>query len=148
MRALTIELDDTDKKIIEMLKKDARVPFTDIGKELGVSDATVHIRIKKLIGKGVIKRYTADVNKSILGKGMCGFALLNVKPGKMEKVAMNLVGDENISAVYEIDGPSDLLIKIDVKDLDELRRIMLDTRKMSDVAGSELITVLKMWKEE
>jgi len=147
VKTLAIELDEVDKRIIEILKNDARTPFTSIGRELGISDATVHIRIKKLIDKGVIKRYTTDVDKSVLGKGMYGFALLNVKPGKIEKVARDLSDEESISAVYEIDGPSDLLIKLDVKDLDELRKMMLRTRKMANVAGSELITVLKMWKE-
>ena len=148
VKTLAIELDEVDKRIIEILKKDARTPFTNIGRELGISDATVHIRIKKLIDKGVIKRYTTDVDKSVLGKGMYGFALLNVKRGNIEKVARDLSDEESISAVYEIDGPSDLLIKLDVKDLDELRKMMLRTRKMANVAGSELITVLKMWKEE
>lgn len=145
---MTIELDEIDRKIIEILKKDARKPFTNIGKDLGISDATVHVRIKKLIDEGVIKGYTVDVDRSILGRRICGFALLKVKPGQIEKVAKNLVNEEDISAVYELHGPSDLLIKVDVKDLDELREKMLKIRKMSKVTASELITVLKTWKEE
>ncbi|MFQ6094777.1 MAG: Lrp/AsnC family transcriptional regulator [Candidatus Bathyarchaeia archaeon] len=145
---MTIELDEIDRKIIEILKKDARKPFTNIGKDLGISDATVHVRIKKLIDEGVIKGYTVDVDRSILGRGICGFALLKVKPGQIEKVAKSLVNEEDISAVYELHGPSDLLIKVDVKDLDELREKMLKIRKMSKVTASELITVLKTWKEE
>ena len=145
---MTVELDQIDRKIIEVLQMDARTPFTSIGKDLGISDATVHIRVKKMIYEGVIKKYTVDVNKSVLGKGMCGFALLNVKPGKIEKVAKDLVKGEDISAVHELHGPNDFLIRVDVKDLDELREKMLAIRKMSNVTASELITVLKTWKEE
>jgi len=145
---LTVELDEIDRKIIDILRRDSRTPFTNIGKDLGISDATVHIRIKKLLEEGVIKKFTIDINKTFLGKEMCGFALLNIKPGKIEKVVKELVNNENISAVYEIHGPSDLLIKIDVKDLDELRKIMLRIHKISSITGTELITVLKTWKED
>lgn len=145
---LAIELDEVDRKIIEILRMDARRPFTDIGKQLGISDATVHVRVKKLMDGGVIKRYTIDVEKSFLGKGTCGFALLNVKPGRLGNVTKRLIREENVSDIHEIDGPSDLLIKIGARDLDDLREVLLKIRKIPSVTGSELITVLKRWKEE
>lgn len=145
---MSIELDHVDRKIIEILRRDARTPFTDIGKDLGISDATVHVRVKKLVEGGVIKGYTIEVEKSYLGKGTGGFALLNVKSGRIENVVQKLVNQENICAIHEIDGPSDLLVKIGAKDLDELREVVLKIRKMANVTASDLMTTLKTWKEE
>ena len=54
------ELDEIDEKIIEMLQEDSRKPFVEIAKELGVSDPTIHVRVKKtnedlrdLVAKGI-----------------------------------------------------------------------------------------------
>jgi len=59
-----LELDETDYKILEILRRDARTPFTDVGRDLGISDATVHVRVKKMIDEGIIKRYTIVVKAS------------------------------------------------------------------------------------
>lgn len=51
-----IELDSTDKGIINILQQDAKIPYADIGKQLYVSAGTVHARIKKLERLGIIKK--------------------------------------------------------------------------------------------
>ena len=53
-----MELDEIDYKILETLRRDARTPFTEVGRDLGISDATVHVRVNKMMGEGIIKRYT------------------------------------------------------------------------------------------
>ena len=40
-----MELDETDYKILDVLRRDARTPFTEVGRDLGISDATVHVRV-------------------------------------------------------------------------------------------------------
>lgn len=143
-----MELDEIDYKILEILRRDARTPFTDIGRDLGISDATVHVRVKKMMDDGIIKRYTIEVDEQALGRNVCGFLLLNVKPGSLEEVVGQLVKNEKVSAIYEIHGPNDLIVKIGAGDLDEMRNIILKIRETPNVATSELITVLKIWKDD
>lgn len=144
---MTIELDEIDYKILEILRRDARTHFTEVGRELGISDATVHVRVKKMMDEGVIKRYTVEVDEEALGKRVSGFVLLNVKPGYLEEVVDRLVENERVSAVYEIYGPNDLMVKVQAGELDEMRNLMLELREVPDVVASELITVLKVWKD-
>lgn len=141
-----MNLDETDVKILEILRTDARTPFTDIGKSLGVSDATVHVRVKRMTNEGVIKKYTVEVDEDALGK-VRGFVLINVKPGFLETMMKQLMEDEKISAIYEIHGPNDLIVKIKAGNLQEMRNIMLRIREIPNIVATELITIFKVWKE-
>jgi len=97
--------------------------------------------------EGIIKRYTIEVDEEALGRNVRGFALVNVKPGYLEEVASQLVENERVSAIYEIHGPNDLIVKIGAGDLGEMRDLMLKIREVPNVATSEFITVFKVWKE-
>lgn len=145
---LAMELDELDHKILEILRKDARTPFTEIGRELEVSDATVHVRVSKMMDEGIIKRYTIAVDEEALGAKVVGFVLLNVKPGSLEDVAKHLVENERVTAIYETHGPNDLMVKINAGELDEMRELVLEVRDVPNVVRSELVTVLKVWKEK
>lgn len=142
-----MELDEIDYKILEILRRDARTPFTEVGRDLGISDATVHVRVNKMMDAGIIKRYTIVVDEEALGRKVRGFALINVNPGSLEEAANQLVENERVSAVYEIHGPNDLIVKVEAGDLDEMRDLVLKVREIPNVATSELITVFKVWKE-
>jgi Lrp/AsnC family transcriptional regulator for asnA, asnC and gidA len=143
-----VELDEIDYKILETLRRDARTPFTEVGRDLGISDATVHLRVNKMIDGGIIKGYTIVVDEEALGRKVHGFALINVNPGSIERVANQLVENEGISAVYEIHGPNDLIMKVETSDLDEMRNLMLEVREIPNVTTSALITIFKVWKEK
>ena len=142
-----MELDEIDYKILETLRRDARTPFTEVGRDLGISDATVHVRVNKMMDAGIIKRYTIVVDEEALGRKVRGFALINVNPGFLKDVANQLVENEGVSAVYEIHGPNDLIVKVEAGDLDEMRDLVLKVREIPNLATSELITVYKVWKE-
>jgi Lrp/AsnC family transcriptional regulator for asnA, asnC and gidA len=51
-------LDLIDRSILSMLQDDARTPYVKIADQLGVSDATIHIRVRKLVNEGIIKQFT------------------------------------------------------------------------------------------
>ena len=141
-----MKLDEIDYKILEILRRGARTPFTDVGRDLGISDATVHVRVKRMMDEGIIKRYTIEVDEKALGRYVCGFVLINVKPGSLEEAANQLAENERISAVYEVHGPNDFIMKIEASDLDEMRNLILEIRKIPNVVTSELIPVFKIWK--
>ncbi|MGB0026783.1 MAG: AsnC family transcriptional regulator, partial [Nitrososphaeraceae archaeon] len=60
-------IDDINLKIIDILKKDASTSFVDIAKRIGVSDATVHIRVRRMIAAGIINKFTISVDNDLLG---------------------------------------------------------------------------------
>jgi Lrp/AsnC family transcriptional regulator for asnA, asnC and gidA len=125
-----VKLDEINYKILEILMRDARTPFTDVGRDLGISDATVHVRVKRMMDEGIIKKYTIVVDEEALGRKVHGFVLINVNPGSLENVAKQLVQNERVSAVHEIHGPNDLIVKVEAGDLYEMRDLVLKVRKI------------------
>lgn len=145
--ALSLRLDEVDKKIIEALRKDARTPFTEIGKELGISDATVHIRVKKMRKAGIIKKYTLVINESVYESRVVCYMLINAKHGKVEEVSKQIAAIGKVSMVQEVHGSSDIIVKIGAMDLEELRNVIVRIQEIPDVIASEYLTVFKTWKE-
>lgn len=144
---MSFKLDETDLKILEALRRNARTPFIDVARDLGISDSTVHFRLKKMLDRGIIKRYTIDVDEKALGRNICSFVFMNVKPGSMKEVAQQLTKYEKIMAIYEIHGSNDLIIKVWASNLDEMRELVLAIRGIPNIVASELNTILKVWKE-
>jgi len=145
--ALSYKLDEIDIGILEALRRDARTPFTDIAKDLGISDSTIHFRLKKMIEAGVIKRYTIDVDEKALGRNIHSLVFINVNPGFTEDVADRLVKYEDVSDIYEVHGSHDLVLTVSASSLDELRMLILKIRGTPNIVTSESDTILKVWKE-
>mgnify|MGYP001090435978 CR=1 FL=1 len=140
-------LDQVDREIIKTLQEDARTPFTEIGKRLGVSDATVHVRVKRMWRAGIIKKYTIVMNEEILGRGIASYVLMSVKQGKVEEVSKMLAKMERVTMVQEVHGSNDILVRIGTGDLESLRDVVKDIQEIPDVVASECLTVFKTWKE-
>jgi len=144
---LSSKLDEVDRGIIEHLRENSRVTFVDIGKDLGVSDATVHNRVKRLTEAGIIKRFTVEVEEAALGRKVSGFMLVNVKPGAVRDVSKQLAEIDRVSEVHEVHGPEDLIVKVGEKNLASLRSVILKVREIPNVVQTVFIPVFKTWKE-
>lgn len=140
------KLDEVDREIIQHLKENARTTFVDIGKALGISDATVYNRVKRLMEMGVIKRFTIEVDETAIGKRTHGFILVNVKPGAVKEVSKQLAEIERVSEVHEIHGSEDLIVKVRAKNLGRLRSVILKVRGIPGVVDTEFIPIFKTWK--
>jgi len=139
-------LDDVDLKILDILKEDSRTPFTKIASMLGVSDSTIHVRLKKLREEGVLLKYTVALNEEVLGTKVHGLAMINVTPSHIEDVIPQLTTNPRISKVYETHGSNDLIALLDAGDLDELRELMVEIRHIKNIVSTALTTILKIWK--
>ena len=141
-----MSIDEIDRKIIKILQRDARTPFTEVGRELDISDATVHVRVKRMLAEDIIKRYTVIVNDEVLGKKVSSFVMLNINPGSLYGVIEQLLDMEIVNEIYEIHGSNDLILKIWAANLDEMRDYLLKIREIPNVTSSELITIYKRWQ--
>ncbi len=140
-----VKLDETDFRILELLKKDARTPFTEIGNILGIADSTVHLRLDKMMGEGVISRFTIRTDDEALGKVSC-LLMLDVIPGHFEEVLPELTTSENVEAVFELQGTHVAALKISARGLPEMRDEIVRIRKIRNVSRTEMVTILKTWK--
>jgi Lrp/AsnC family transcriptional regulator for asnA, asnC and gidA len=143
------QLDDVNLKILDILSRDSSTPFVEIAKQIGISDATVHIRVRRLTAAGIISKFTISVNNNLLGYDHLAFMGINVEPGSAEEVTVNLTNIDEVLEIHEMHGRFDLLLKIRAKDLNQMREIVVNKiRKLPNIIETELMTVLKSRKEE
>jgi Lrp/AsnC family transcriptional regulator, regulator for asnA, asnC and gidA len=142
-------LDDVNLRIIDILSKDSSTPFVEVAKQIGISDATVHIRVKKLISEGIISKFTISVDNDLLGYDHLAFIGINVEPGFADEAIAELSNLEEVLEIHEMHGTFDLLLKVRAKDLNQMRDLVeKKIRKLRRILETELMTVLKTRKEE
>jgi Lrp/AsnC family transcriptional regulator for asnA, asnC and gidA len=142
-------LDDVNLRIIDILSKDSSTPFVEVAKQIGISDATVHIRVKKLISEGIISKFTISVDNDLLGYDHLAFIGINVEPGFADEAIAELSNLEEVLEIHEMHGAFDLLLKVRAKDLNQMRDLVeKKIRKLRRILETELMTVLKTRKEE
>lgn len=142
-------IDDVNLKIIDILNKDSSTPFVNIAKQIGVSDATIHIRVRRMITAGIINKFTISVDNSLLGYDHLAFMGINIEPGSADSIISDLSTIDEVLEIHEMHGRFDLLLKIRAKDLEQMRDIVENkVRKLPHILETELMTVLKSEKEE
>ena len=144
-----ITLDDVDLQIIDILANDSSTAFVEIAKQIGISDATVHLRVRRLIDEGIIRRFTLSLNNDLLGYDHLVFAGINIRSGFADQVTEELSNIEEIIEIHEMHNRFDLFLKIRAKDLNDTRDIVENKiRKLPHILETELMTILKTSKEE
>jgi Lrp/AsnC family transcriptional regulator for asnA, asnC and gidA len=117
-------LDERDRIIIEMLTKDARTPFTEIAKVLGISETAVRKRVKALEEAGVIKQYTVVVDPSKLGYNLVSLTGVDTLPEKIFEVANKLKEFDFVREVYLTSGDHMIMTEVWAKDGEDLSDII------------------------
>ena len=84
-------IDDINLKIIDILNKDSSTSFVDIAKRIGVSDATVHIRVRGMIAAGIINKFTISVDNDLLRYDHLAFMGINILPGYADQIIRDLL---------------------------------------------------------
>ena len=142
-------LDEINLRILDILNRDSSKPFVEIAKEIGISDATVHMRVKRLLASGIIRRFTISTDSRRLGYSYLAFMGINIRQGCADEIVGFLSEQEEILEVHEIYGRFDFMLKIRARNLEEMRDIIVNkVRKLPDISEVELMTVLKTIKEE
>jgi len=136
-------MDDTDKAIIEILKKDGRATYSDIGKRIGLSEGAVRKRIKALSNSGAIKRFTVKVG---LTEGAEAIGLLSVDPSlPTSDVSKALKKLSNVETVYEITGQYDIAVIISGFNITEVNDCLEKIRRLKGVANTNTMIILRSW---
>ena len=94
------DLDETDREILRLLLDDARRPYSDIAEHVGLSPPAVSDRIDRLSDLGVIRRFTIDLDRSLLRRGTPVLVSLTVPHGDAERVAAALSGRDAVEHVF------------------------------------------------
>ena len=142
-------LDEVNLRILDILGRDGSRPFVDIAKELEISDATVHIRVKRLQAAGILRKFTITTDNVLLGYDHLAFVGINLSKGSRDEVLVALSQLEEILELHEMYGQFDLLVKIRSRNLEEMRDIIANKiSKIPQITEAQSMMVLKTIKEE
>lgn len=100
----TSMISKVDKKILELLQKDARIPITKIAKEINMSENGVKYRLDKLEEKGIIKRFAVLIDPVKVGKKVKAIFQIEVEPKKMRSAIPKLKKIEHFIKIYNTTG--------------------------------------------
>jgi len=93
-------LDDTDREILDILLSDGRRPYSDIAEAVDLSPPAVSERIERLQEIGVVRRFTVDLDRSVLREGVPVLVDLRVRPEHAETVAGALSESDPVEHVF------------------------------------------------
>ncbi|MFX1236187.1 MAG: Lrp/AsnC family transcriptional regulator [Promethearchaeota archaeon] len=135
-------LDEKDKRILEMLIEDSRRPYREIADEIGLSESTVRKRVIKLQEDQVIERFTIKVCREE-DSGIMAF--VTVMPSEETQIK-DLLREAQVlpqcEEVYFLAGQCGVLIKVKVPEITELDALLEVFRGRSDVKSVERVCVV------
>lgn len=135
-------LDEKDKRILEMLIEDSRRPYREIAEEVGLSESTVRKRVIKLQDEKVIEKFTIRICRE---DERCIIAFLTVIPNNESEIK-ELIRETQIipqcEEVYFLAGQCGVLIKVNVPEISELDALVENFRGRNDVKSVERICVV------
>ena len=118
-------LSTNDARILEILQRDGRRPYADLGAEVGISGPSAHERVKKLEARGVIRGYAANVDPAAVGFGILAFSWITQAPGTAATdLTDDLAAIPEIEECHHITGEADYLIKVRARDTHDLERVL------------------------
>jgi len=119
-------MDEKDMKILEILMKDGRKPYTEIAKMLNTSESSVRKRIRKMEEEGVIKGYRAEVEPSKIGYNVVALTGFDTNPEDFLTVAKKLCEFEEVKKVWTSTGDHMIMTEIWARDGKELSEILFN----------------------
>ncbi|MCX8204314.1 MAG: Lrp/AsnC family transcriptional regulator [Candidatus Nezhaarchaeota archaeon] len=143
-----MSLDDVDFKILRLLQEDARTPFSRIARQVGISEGTVHMRVKKLKKLGALRGFQALVNPLSVGKGFTAITLVKADPAKHSEILERLKSMPDIYEVYDVTGEYDAVVKLRSESKEGLASIIDSIGQIAGVSATLTMVVLKTVKEE
>ena len=123
----------SDLDLIKILKEDARTPFTRIAEKFGVSETAIRKRVKKLLNKGVIKRFTIEVDPKKLGFEVTALIGVDTEPEAFISVIEKMREMEKVISLYTSTGDHMLLLEGWFKNTEELVTFVEELQKIKGV---------------
>src|SRR5699024_9312405 len=109
-----------DNKLIEELIDNGRISYVELANKVNLSRVSAKERINNLIEKGIIEKFTVVINSEKIGKSVSSFFDIDVMPGKLKNVAVNLANHPSVVSIYQMTGPSTLHMHVLVNNFNDL----------------------------
>lgn len=130
-------MDDTDARILNLLRENARMKNTEIARQVNLTERAVRARIEKLVREGIIKKFTIETSPV----GVEGIVLIDTQVDKT--VSVKDTARKMSESVFECSGDFDVAVRVRADTLDDLNRKVDDIRKLPGVNRTSTLVKLE-----
>lgn len=136
------ELEGTDRRIVELLARDGRMSFTDLGKATGLSTSAVHQRVKRLESRGIITGYAATVDHDQLGLPLTAFISIRpIDPSQPDDSPERVSTIPEIESCWSVAGDESYILKVRVARPIDLEDLLARIRAAANVSTRTTIVL-------
>jgi DNA-binding Lrp family transcriptional regulator len=135
-------MDDLDREILDILRRDARTPYTEIAEQVGTSEGTIRNRVERMVDSGVIERFTVSTRTGNV-KAMIEITVdVDVHTGGLTE---RFAEWEQVDFVWQVSGEEDIVLVVDATDTGALNDLISRARELEEVMGTKTRLILDEW---
>lgn len=120
-------LDETDQKILRLLIQNARMSYSEIGQQIGISRVAVKMRVQALEKKGIIEEYTTVINPQKISGAISCYFEIETTPDTLIQVAELLKKNDTVTQIYRVTGKSRLHVHAVASSNEEMEKLIYET---------------------
>ena len=136
-------------KLLFELSKDGNISVPTLSKKLGVNASVLYSRIKRLVRKKVIKKFTIEIDDSLLGIGVKASVGINRDPKFKIQIHKELLEIAEVVSIIEVTGRFDIMIRVYAKDLEDLHTVVIEKiGKIDGIQNTETFVELQKTDKE
>jgi DNA-binding Lrp family transcriptional regulator len=133
---------DLDREILDILRRDARTPYTEIADQVGTSEGTIRNRVEGMVDSGVIERFTISTRTGNV-KGMIEISVdVDVHTGDLTE---RMAEWERVDFVWQVSGEDDIIMVVDAADTTDLNQLISRARELDEVVNTKTRLILDEW---
>ncbi len=140
-------LDETARRILSVLQRDARTSMRKISEEVGVSLGTVSNRVRRLEKIGVIRGYTVLLDPEKVGWDLNIVVGLRIQKGRLIEIQEKIAEDQRVYGVYDVTGDFDSMVVARARDRSDLDELSKNVMSIDGIERSVTHLVLNTVKE-
>jgi DNA-binding Lrp family transcriptional regulator len=143
-RSADAPVDAIDRTLIDLLRDDARLSVNELAARANVSRANAYQRLTRLRERGVIRRFTIDVDHRQLGDSITALVLVDIEQHAWRELAERLVHLPGVEYVGFCTGTADVVLLVRAPDMEHLRDVVLEKlQSMPEVRSTQTSFVLQ-----
>jgi len=136
-------MDELDREILDILRHDARTPYTEIADRVGTSEGTIRNRVESMVEAGVIERFTVATRTGNV-KAMIEISVdVDVHTGGLTE---QMVEWDRVDFVWQVSGEEDIVLVVDAVDTGGLNDLISRARDMDEVSATKTRLILEEWR--
>jgi Lrp/AsnC family leucine-responsive transcriptional regulator len=142
-----VRVEDLDRRIVDLLRSDGRMSYTDLGKAMGLSTSAVHQRVRRLEERGVITGYAAVVDPTALDLPLTAFiSITPLDPAAPDDIPERLRGFPELEACHSVAGDENYILKARVRTPGDLEELLARVRATANVATRTTVVLSTPWE--